>query len=58
MTVTELAELELLIKKARLYEMTQKEIEEQSVHWVIGNASEGPRPTESEVKAALVGLPA
>lgn len=58
MTGTELAELEILIKKARLYKMTQEEIEEQSIHWVIGNASEGPRPTEHEVKAALSGLPA
>jgi len=58
MSADELKELNNLIDKARHYKMTQDEIEEQSINWVIGNAPEGPRPTKSEVKAALTGLPA
>lgn len=57
MTANELSELNSLIERARHYKMNQEEIEEQSLNWVIGNAPEGPRPSEAEVREALYGLP-
>jgi hypothetical protein len=41
MTTSELAELDLLIEKARHHKMTQEEIERQRVNWAINNAPEG-----------------
>jgi hypothetical protein len=54
MTQSEQAELMDLIEQARHKVMTREEFDEQAISWVIGNASEGPRPTREQViKAAF-----
>jgi len=53
MTASELAELTLLIEKARHKKMTQEEIIAQRINWAICNAPEGLVITEADLKEVL-----
>ena len=53
MTIEETAKLEKLLKRAKNYRMSESEIREQAIGWVVGNSPEGYRPTREQVKQNL-----
>lgn len=53
MTTEDTAKLASLLERARHHRMSEAEIREQAIGWVVGNSPEGYRPTREQVKQNL-----
>ena len=53
MTKEENDTLTTLLERARNHKMTEAEIRQQAIGWIVGNSPEGYRPTREDVSRNL-----
>jgi len=53
MTKEEKDKLEALLERARDHKMSEAEIRQQAIGWIVGNSPEGYRPTREDVARNL-----
>jgi hypothetical protein len=53
MTAEDTTKLSVLLERAKKHKMSEAEIHEQAIGWIVGNSPEGYRPTREQVLQSL-----